>query len=485
MEAATPGLSYAECVDRLQAAREALEVMPSVTWQASGGELAEGLEVLGEVSALGEGAEVAVTMDAFQRGEPAAGSPPVSPREWVMAHHRRYAAAGASGLVEVAQAALDRRFHVLRDALTSGRVSVATARVAMKEMRALAPYLNPDAVDTVWEGLMALGERHDARTVRKLRERLLAAHGLEDAFEDTDDKARVGASLSTGREIAPGLWEYLLRTTREGRAAIEAAIGTLSAPVPGPDGERDERPHDQRRAEALVAVLERAMKAGTSTWSSTKAQIFVQIGLDDLTRAAGAGSLLGGLNTGELVSAETVRKWACDASVIPTCLDSDGEVVDLGVSERFFQPGQIKRLWLRDRHCTFPGCDAPASWCDAHHLVHWVDGGPTDVDSGALLCGRHHTIVHTQRYHGWLDRSGTHPAVRWDLTRGSYDDFLTGLRPPGQRLADLGPDTVAEPSAASTPWTAAPRDTDPAEPPPDIWHPPRRVSGDDTYWPRE
>lgn len=72
MEAATPGLSYAECVDRLQAAREALEVMPSVTWQASGGEFAEGLEVLGEVSALGEGAEVAVTMDAFQRGEPAA-----------------------------------------------------------------------------------------------------------------------------------------------------------------------------------------------------------------------------------------------------------------------------------------------------------------------------------------------------------------------------------------------------------------------------
>lgn len=423
-----PELSYADCVARLDAAREALAVLPSVTWQASGAELAKGLEVLGEVSALGEGAGVAVTSQALERGEPAASSPPLSPREWVMAHHRRYAVAGASGLVAVAEACRQPGHAILKDAVIHGRVSVATAQVALKEMRLLKPHLNPDAVDDVWAGLMTLGETHDARTVRRLRETLLAAYGLEGEFDDTEDKARKGACLSSGKEIAPGLWEFALRLSREGRAMLEAAIGPLSAPSPGPDGEPDERPHDQRRADALLAVIDRAMKAGNKSWSSTKAQIFVQISLEDLQRAAGAGSLLGGLTTGDLVNAETVRRWACDASIIPTVLNSCGEPVNLGAAERYFTPAQIKRLWLRDRHCTYPGCDAPAAWTDAHHLIHWADGGPTDLDNAALLCQRHHTIVHSHRYHGWVERGADgHQHVVWDLTRGAYDDALARL----------------------------------------------------------
>jgi hypothetical protein len=34
---------------------------------------------------------------------------------------------------------------------------------------------------------------------------------------------------------------------------------------------------------------------------------------------------------------------------------------------------------VRDGGCVFPGCDRPLAWCDAHHLWHWVDGGPTDL----------------------------------------------------------------------------------------------------------
>lgn len=416
-----PELSYADCVARLDAAREALAVLPSVTWQASGAELAGGLELLGEVSALGEG-------DAIDRGEPASASPPLSTREWVMAHHRRYAAAGASGVVAVAEACRQPGHAILKDAVTHGRVSIATAQVALKEMRLLTPHLNPSAIDTVWDAMMTLGEIHDARTVRRLREELLARYGLEGEFDDSEDKARQGASLSAGKEIAPGLWEFVLRLSREGRAMLEAAIGPLSAPSPGPDGEPDERPHDQRRADALVAVVDRAMKAGDKTWSSTKAQIFVQISLEDLQRSAGAGSLLGGLTTDDLVNAETVRRWACDASIIPTVLNSCGEPVNLGAAERYFTPAQIRRLWLRDRHCTYPGCEAPASWCDAHHLIHWLDDGPTDLDNGALLCQRHHTIVHSRRYHGWLERDEHgHRHVVWDLASSSYDDALARL----------------------------------------------------------
>ncbi|WP_404386731.1 HNH endonuclease [Knoellia locipacati] len=454
-----PGLSYAECVARIAAAHEAAAALPSVLWQASGADLVNGLEALGELSAVSEGAEVAITTEAIERGEPGCASPPQTPREWVVAHHRRYAVAGASRLVDVAQACRDTRHHILRAAVVSGRVSIGTAQVALKEMRLLKPHLHPDAVDTVWDGLMTLGERHDARTVRQLRERLLAAYGADDAFEDTEDKARQGAGLTVGKEIAPGLFEYLLRVTREGRALLEAAIGPLSAPTPGSDGERDERPHEQRRAEALVAVIGRALKAGDSAWSSTKTQVFVTVGLEDLQRSAGAGSLLGALTTGDLVTADTVRRWACDATVIPAVLNSCGEVVDLGRAERLFTPAQIKRLWLRDRHCTYPGCDAPAAWTDAHHLIHWADDGPSDLSNAALLCQRHHTTVHSRRLHGHvtIDDDGRQ-RVTWDLTRGSYDTALTHPDPGLGRGPAAG--QIRQP------------------------HHEQRVSGDDTTWHR-
>jgi len=381
---------------------------------------------------VAEGAEVAITTEAIDRGEPALQSPPVTAREWVVSNHRRYAVAGASRIVHVAEACWEPRHHILRAAVMSGRVSIGAAQVALTEMRLLRPHLNPEAVDSVWEGLMTLGERHDARTVRRLREELLAKHGAEGTFEDSEERAARGASLAAGKEVGPGLWEYLLRVSRSGRATLEAAIGPLSAPAPA-EGEPDLRPHDQRRAEALIAVIGRTQAAGDRTWSSTKTQVFVAVSLEDLQRRAGSGTLLGGLTTGELATPETVRRWACDATIIPTVLGGRSEIVDLGHAERCFTPAQIRRVWLRDRHCTYPGCDAPASWCDAHHLVHWVDGGPSDLRNAALLCQRHHTTVHTQRYRGWVtdDEDGPQHVV-WDRTRGAYDEALA------QRAAGRG-----------------------------------------------
>ena len=85
---------------------------------------------------------------------------------------------------------------------------------------------------------------------------------------------------------------------------------------------------------------------------------------------------------------------------------------------------QSKRLWLRDQHCTYPGCDMPAHWSDAHHLVHWADGGATDLSNAALLCERHHTVVHTRRYAGVLVEDDTGTRVEWDRTVDSYDRLL-------------------------------------------------------------
>jgi hypothetical protein len=112
-------------------------------------------------------------------------------------------------------------------------------------------------------------------------------------------------------------------------------------------------------------------------------------------------------------------------------LGSAGELLDWGRERRFFTDAQTKRLWLRDGGCTYPGCDAPPQWADAHHLVHWADLGPSDLHNAALLCGRHHTTVHTRRLAGRVVRegagaegSGGGERVEWDLTRGSYDELL-------------------------------------------------------------
>jgi hypothetical protein len=51
-------------------------------------------------------------------------------------------------------------------------------------------------------------------------------------------------------------------------------------------------------------------------------------------------------------------------------------------------------LIVRDGGCRFPGCDRPHSWCDAHHVVHWADGGETAVRNLLLLCRPHHRAVH-------------------------------------------------------------------------------------------
>jgi hypothetical protein len=66
----------------------------------------------------------------------------------------------------------------------------------------------------------------------------------------------------------------------------------------------------------------------------------------------------------------------------------------------------------------------PPHWTDAHHLVHWADFGPSDLDNAALLCERHHTIVHSRRFSGQVLTDPTGEHVTWDLTQGSYDDLL-------------------------------------------------------------
>jgi hypothetical protein len=156
------------------------------------------------------------------------------------------------------------------------------------------------------------------------------------------------------------------------------------------------------------------------------------IDFETLKAQCGAARVLGTLGDGTLLGCDTVRKLACDAGIIPVVVGGHGEILDVGREQRLFSKGQVRALWLRDGHCSFPGCDAPAAWCDAHHLVHWIDGGLTDLGNAALLCGRHHTIVHRDRLAGTVTEQG----VVWDLRPGSY---RPPDPPPGQRAKPSDP----------------------------------------------
>jgi hypothetical protein len=125
-----------------------------------------------------------------------------------------------------------------------------------------------------------------------------------------------------------------------------------------------------------------------------------------------------------MLAPETVRRIACDASVVPVVLGSAGEVLDQGRAVRLFTPAQQRRLWLRDGGCTYPGCDMPPHWADAHHLVHWADFGPSNLGNAALLCERHHTVVHQRRLAGRVVTEDGGERVEWELTPGSYDQLL-------------------------------------------------------------
>jgi len=147
------------------------------------------------------------------------------------------------------------------------------------------------------------------------------------------------------------------------------------------------------------------------------AQISVLIGLDALR---GQTDEMGLTDAGVELPSEVVRRLACDAEIIPVILSSPGGSADAGRSSRTV-PLRLRRLLIaRDRHCQWPGCNQPPSRCDAHHIHHWTDGGPTDLDNLVLLCHRHHHHLH-QHGHKMIPQ----PDGTWTATQQTEPEPTT------------------------------------------------------------
>jgi hypothetical protein len=162
-----------------------------------------------------------------------------------------------------------------------------------------------------------------------------------------------------------------------------AAFLTRLAPLARRSGAHDYRDQEQRNADALVELC---------SGGGSQAQIQVTSSLETLLALAGAPAAE--MEHSLPVSSKTIERLACDSSIARVLLNSESMVIDVGRSKRVVSEPGRRALVARDGNCRWPECDRPASRSAAHHLVHWIHGGTTDLDNLILLCHRHHWMVH-------------------------------------------------------------------------------------------
>jgi hypothetical protein len=190
--------------------------------------------------------------------------------------------------------------------------------------------------------------------------------------------------------IGNGLHDIRGTLTSEAAHVVTTAIEALTNPA-NLDA-ADNRTPSQKRHDALIDVCHFFLdhNSDVATSGGEKPHITVTLPYEVLV---GSERKLADLD-GNPVDPEIIRRWACDAGIVRIVTDGDSQPLDVGRRVRTATPAIRRAAELRDGGCVWPGCDAPVSWCDVHHIVHWADGGDTSVDNVELLCRRHHGDTH-------------------------------------------------------------------------------------------
>lgn len=160
------------------------------------------------------------------------------------------------------------------------------------------------------------------------------------------------------------------------------------------DSSTDTRYPWQRRADALgdLCAFWLANSSNTGTSGGSKPTLTVTTSLETLLGLKQDLPTIDGL----AVDPTEMRRIICDSGVVRIILNAENEPLNVSRRYRTVTPAIRRALDHRDKGCVWRGCSAPASWCDAHHLIHWADGGETSLDNMALLCRRHHRAIHEQ-----------------------------------------------------------------------------------------
>jgi hypothetical protein len=231
-------------------------------------------------------------------------------------------------------------------------------------------------------------------------------------------------------------------------AVIKTILDPLSAPDPSENGgtpgnegvaagggARDERSATQRRHDGLLAAGERLLRSGDlPDAGGAPVTILVTVRESDLRARTGHATTA----HGDLLPIKQLVTMAGDAEVIPTFLTDTGGVIAYGRAKRLATPGQRRALTARDGGCTRPGCTAPPTWCEVHHVIPWIDDGPTDLANMALVCPQHHRQ---------LDR-GWHITMTNGIPHWTAPPWIDPAQIPQRNTAHHAPIRFAAPEVA-------------------------------------
>jgi Domain of unknown function (DUF222)/HNH endonuclease len=200
----------------------------------------------------------------------------------------------------------------------------------------------------------------------------------------------------------------------DGRSSTSATIHVSA--------EASDRPTmSARRADALSQIAESFLKHGSAVLNGgERHQIVVHVDAQTL-REGVTGQCE--FENGPSLAAETVRRLACDASVVSIVENEHGDPLNVGRKSRTIPPAIRRALNARDRGCRFPGC-SNTRFVDAHHVHHWAQGGETKLSNLALLCRFHHRQVHEGRV----------------VLQTLDDGALRFLKPNGESFDSVAPD---------------------------------------------
>jgi len=318
-----------------------------------------------------------------------------SEKQW-LGQHCRLSAGEAAG-----RAVMARRLGALPqtlEAAAQGMVSAGQARVAAQAVRDL-PAAALDGLDELVAGSGPGTHAGQLRATVDEYAHQVAPDSLAEREQRAYERRRLAVRRGGDGASLDGFLDVL---------GAETVLSAL-APLAAPRSAVDDRTFEQRMADALVELARRSLDGGDlPDVGGAKPHVTVVVRLETLLGEDGAGPAT--LDRLGALSGEAARRMCCDAGISRVVIAGGSQVLDAGRETRVVSPAQRRALAVRDGGCI--GCLAPVAWCEAHHVVHWVDHGRTDLDNLVLLCGACHREVHHGRGHPVRQ-----PGGHWALVR--------------------------------------------------------------------
>jgi hypothetical protein len=307
--------------------------------------------------------------------------------------------------------ALPAEFPIAGEAVQRGEIGVDAAWVITRALGQASAQAAPCDLAAAEEQLVAAARAESADLVA-VQARLWREAIDPDGAEPREEELRARRELRIGREV-DGMTPFHGWADPTAAAVLRAAASERTSPNRQPrfvaEGDpdvdceglgvfgEDRRTRPQKSFDAFIGLLQAGIRADAEATGMLHsiATVNVTVSLDDLVAGAGHAFLD---DVDEAISAATAAEVACDAGYRLHVTGAKGQPLFQGDRKRYFTAAQRRSLAVRDGGCVWPQCTSPPSWTHAHHVIPVSEGGPTDIDNGALLCPYHHHLLHRGEY---------------------------------------------------------------------------------------